>query len=58
VCFDVEGMPPRTVVGRLLDQRIIATATPYVQMHARLTPSILNTEEDIEQALAAIYDLT
>ncbi len=58
VCFDVEGTPPRAVVGRLLDQGIIATATPYVKMHARLTPSILNNEEELDRALAAVYALT
>jgi isopenicillin-N epimerase len=57
VCFDVEGLVPRAVVRRLLDRRIIATVTPYAQMHARLTPSIVNTEQDVDTALDAIHAL-
>src|SRR5437867_6580391 len=29
VCFDVKGMKPEQVVKRLLDQRIVASTTPY-----------------------------
>lgn len=58
VCFDVEGMPPKKVVRRLQDRRIIATVTPYARMHARLTPTILNTESEIERAVETVRGLT
>lgn len=58
VCFDVEGMRPHSVVRRLRDRRIIATVTPYARMHARLTPSILNTAQEIERALEAVRAVT
>jgi isopenicillin-N epimerase len=58
VCFDVEGILPRAVVRRLRDRRIVATVTPYATMHARLTPSILNTEAEIEMALEGVRGLT
>lgn len=58
VCFDVEGLTPHAVVRRLRDRHIIATVTPYATMHARLTPSICNTEEEIEIVLRAIRGLT
>jgi selenocysteine lyase/cysteine desulfurase len=58
VCFDVEGMLPREAIHRLAEERIIGTVTPYAQMHARLTPSIINSEEDIEAALRALRTLT
>jgi isopenicillin-N epimerase len=58
VCFDVEGMRPHAVVQRLRDRRIVATVTPYATMLARLTPSILNTESEIELALEAVRGLT
>jgi isopenicillin-N epimerase len=57
VCFDVEGLTPQEVVPRLLEQQIIATSTPYATTHARLTPSIRNTEEEIEAALRAVRAL-
>jgi selenocysteine lyase/cysteine desulfurase len=57
VCFDVAGMRPQTVVRRLGDRRIVATVTPYATMHVRLTPSILNTEKEIDVALEGVRAL-
>jgi selenocysteine lyase/cysteine desulfurase len=57
VCFDVQGMPPEEVVARLHDQGIIMSATPYRESHARFAPSLINDEEELEQALAAIHSL-
>jgi selenocysteine lyase/cysteine desulfurase len=57
VCFDVQGMAPDAVVSRLHAEGIIMSATPYRQSHARLAPSLVNDEAEIEQALAAIRAL-
>jgi isopenicillin-N epimerase len=57
VCFDVEGMRPAQVVSRLRDRRIIASTTPYTPSHARLTPGLLNTPEEIDYTLEAIHAL-
>jgi selenocysteine lyase/cysteine desulfurase len=57
VCFDVQGMPPEEVVARLHDQGIIMSATPYRDSHARFAPSLINDEDELEQALAAIHAL-
>lgn len=57
VCFDIDGMTPAEVVARLRARRIVASATPYAPSHARLTPAIYNTPEEIETALAAIRSL-
>lgn len=58
VCFDVDGMRPHAVVRRLRERRIVATVTPYAASHARLTPSILNTEREVEMALEAVRSVT
>lgn len=58
ICFDVEGMKPGEVVGKLLEQKIIASETPYRVSYARIAPSLLNDEEQIEKTLAAIRSLT
>jgi isopenicillin-N epimerase len=58
VSFEVDGMKPQAVVQRLRDRRIIASVTPYATPFARLTPSIRNTEEEIELALDAVRSLT
>jgi len=57
VCFDVEGLTPPDVVECLLARRVIATFTPYARTHARLTPCIRNTEEEMEAALRAVSEL-
>jgi selenocysteine lyase/cysteine desulfurase len=56
-CFDVEGLSPGRVVERLRQQKIIASTTPYTPSYARLTPGLLNTPAEVEQALRAIREL-
>ena len=58
VCFDVEGMKPEEVVGRLPARRVIASAAPYAVSCVRLAPSLLNTPEEIETALREVRALT
>lgn len=57
VCFDVQGMAPDAVVETLHKQGIIMSSTPYRQSYARFAPSLLNTEQEIDQAVAAIAAL-
>ena len=57
VCFDVAGMKPAEVVNRLHEKGIIMSSTPYRQSYARFAPSLLNSESDIDQALAEIRAL-
>src|SRR5213596_2223306 len=58
VCFDVKGMKPEQVVKHLLDQRIVASTTPYRVSYARLACSVVNTPQEVDMALRAIRDLT
>jgi isopenicillin-N epimerase len=57
VCFDVDGRSADAVVELLSERHIVATTTPYSPSHARLTPAIFNTPEDIDAALRAVYEL-
>ncbi len=50
-CFDVEGMKPEDVVKKLLTKKIIASESPYKGSHVRLTPSIINTEAEVDICL-------
>jgi isopenicillin-N epimerase len=54
VCFSVDGLSPARVVAQLLEQRIIASTTPYVPSYPRLTPGLLNTPEEVERTLSII----
>jgi selenocysteine lyase/cysteine desulfurase len=57
VCFEVQGLEPKEVVKRLLARKIVASDTPYAPSYARLTPSLLNTPEDVDRTVAEIAAL-
>ena len=57
VCFTVDGMSPSAVVAALRKRRIIATVTPYSPTYARLAPGLVNTPNEVDQALDAIREL-
>lgn len=57
VSFDIDGMSPREVVGRLRRRNIVVTVTPYAQSHARISPSIRNSPPEIDVALREIRAL-
>ncbi|WP_296358347.1 aminotransferase class V-fold PLP-dependent enzyme [Ramlibacter sp.] len=54
VCFDVEGIAPKEVALRLRQAGVIANATPYARSCARFSAGIVNSEADIERALAVV----
>jgi selenocysteine lyase/cysteine desulfurase len=57
VCFDVIDVPPREVVQRLRQVGVIASGSPYGTPHARFSAGIVNSEEDVERALAAVRSI-
>ena len=57
VCFDVGNLPPQAVVDRLFEKRIVASRTPYKSSYARLCPSLLTLEDDVEATLRAVASL-
>jgi Selenocysteine lyase len=54
VCCEVDGYGPGDAVARLRRSNIIASATPYDPSYLRFGPTILNSEADVEAALAAV----
>ena len=54
VAFDVAGRSADQTVGRLREWRVLATVAPYARPHARLTPSIRNTPQEVDFALNAV----
>jgi len=57
VCFEVAGKPPKAVVDYLGARKIVASQTPYATSYARLSPSLLNSPEEIDRAVAEIKAL-
>lgn len=58
VSFEVDGLKPADVVRRLLDRKIIASTSPYAVTYARLAPSLVNTSEQVEQAVRAVRGIS
>jgi len=57
ICFDVEGQTPNETVRKLLERKVIASTSPYKVSHARLAPSLVNDEGEVEAALRAVRDI-
>jgi selenocysteine lyase/cysteine desulfurase len=54
-CFEVEGMKPEEVLKRLHEKKIISSITPYKTAYNRLTPCVINTEEEVQQSINALH---
>jgi len=52
--FEVQGMAPKKVIGKLRKANIIASTSPYKTVYARLTPCIINTEEEVKQCISVL----
>ena len=57
ICFDYKELEPWEVVRGLYEERIEASTTPYRRSYARLAPSLINNEEEIERSLAVLARL-
>jgi selenocysteine lyase/cysteine desulfurase len=57
VAFDVDGAGPESTVSLLRRRRIIASVAPYATPHVRLTPSIRNSEAEIDEVAAALREI-
>ncbi|GLR19036.1 aminotransferase class V-fold PLP-dependent enzyme [Portibacter lacus] len=52
--FEVKGMDAEKVIQKLHKINIIGSTTPYKTIYARLTPCIINTEEEVKQCIRAL----
>jgi len=57
VTFDVEGLSSEAVVSQMRERSIVASVAPYPSALVRLTPSIRNTEEEVERAATAVREI-
>jgi isopenicillin-N epimerase len=55
--FEVDGKTPHEAVGLLLTRGVIASTSPYAVTYVRLAPSLVNTPEQVDRALAAVRDV-
>jgi selenocysteine lyase/cysteine desulfurase len=54
ICFEVAGQMPDETVHRLLAHKVIASTSPYKISYARLAPSLVNDEQEVEAAVRAV----
>ena len=58
VCCEVASMAPEELVDRLLsDHGVVASVTPYATRYLRFGPSIVNSQEDVDRAVAGVAEL-
>jgi selenocysteine lyase/cysteine desulfurase len=58
VVFEVAGVAPAEVVKRLLARRVIASTSPYAITYARLAPSLVNTPQQVDEAVRAVREIS
>jgi selenocysteine lyase/cysteine desulfurase len=55
VCAEVNALAAPDVVDRLREEhRVVASVTPYATQYVRFGPSVANSEDDVDRALAAV----
>ena len=54
-CFEVQGQTAEQTVRKLLERKVIASSMPYKVSYARLAPSLVNDEQDVEAAVRAVH---
>lgn len=57
ISFEVDGHTPDEVVAHLGERGIIASTSPYRVSYARLAPSLMNDEAEVERSVAAVAAL-
>jgi selenocysteine lyase/cysteine desulfurase len=57
-CFEVRGLTPGQVVGRLAEKKIRTTTSPYKVTYARVSAGIMNKPEEIDLVLREIRALS
>lgn len=57
ICFEVEGRTPAQVVAHLHQKGIVASTSPYPISYARIAPSLMNDEDEVDRTTAAIAAL-
>ncbi|MEP2025665.1 MAG: aminotransferase class V-fold PLP-dependent enzyme [Reichenbachiella sp.] len=56
--FRVKGMSAEEVVKAFHHKGVIASASPYLDSIPRLTPCVINTEEEVQFALKALREIS
>ena len=58
ICFEVGSQGARETVHKLHERKVVASTSPYKITKARLAPSLVNDEREVEAALRAVREIT
>lgn len=56
--FEIRGLSPRDSVSTMREHNIIASQAPYSRSYLRLSPGLLNSEDDVEFCINIVQQLT
>jgi selenocysteine lyase/cysteine desulfurase len=54
IAFEIEGQGAREIVHKLHARKVVASTSPYKDTKARLAPSLVNDEREVEAVLRAV----
>lgn len=57
IAFEVQGQSAAETAHKLLDRKVIASTSPYKISRARLAPSLVNDEREVDAALRAVREI-
>ena len=57
IAFEVEGQSANDTVHKLLAKKVVASSSPYKISKARLAPSLVNDEREVDAALRAVREI-
>jgi isopenicillin-N epimerase len=57
IAFEIDGQDANATVHKLLAKRVVASSSPYKISKARLAPSLVNDEREVEAALRAVREI-
>jgi selenocysteine lyase/cysteine desulfurase len=57
IAFEIEGQGAREIVHKLHERKVVASTSPYKDTKARLAPSLVNDEREVEVALRAVREI-
>jgi selenocysteine lyase/cysteine desulfurase len=57
VAFEVEGQSAEETAHKLYERKVVASTSPYKISKARLAPSLVNDEREVEAAIRAVREI-
>lgn len=56
-CFELKGKTPEQIVAAMVARKVLASSSPYAVSYARLAGGLMNTPDQVDQALAALREV-